>query len=160
MQEPSVIQETNMFLQGWEEVNLEQDSSSRPHLQKCDHIPCEIVFIWALKKIEQLLLSALRVRIVFPAALSKEDARGLVWLCFFFFPGWKGSFLHNFTQAKLHAEQFIYPVLSHTCLDMGCFLVFKHTISCQLLYLQRPMVLWQMFLINSKKKHQSLHEHY
>lgn len=51
----------------------------------------------------------------------------------------------------LHTEQFIYTALSHTCLDPGCFMVFKHTISCQLLHLHSSLLLQQMFLINSKR---------
>lgn len=47
----------------------------------------------------------------------------------------------------LHTEQFIYTTLSHTCLDTGCFMVFKHTISCQLLYLHSSCFCCKCFLL-------------
>lgn len=64
-------------------MSLSQDSSSRPYLHKYSHSSSKVLFIWPLKKLKQLLLSAVWTRTVFPAVQSKEDTSGLVWLYFF-----------------------------------------------------------------------------
>lgn len=119
------------------------------HICKSIIIPLARFVYWPLKKKSKTTFTF--------GSLNKDCFSScVVWGGYkrpgYFFPSpeWEQNFLHNFVRTELHIEQFIYTVLSHTCLDMGCFLVFKQTTSCQLLYLQGLMLLLQMFRINSE----------
>lgn len=110
-------------------MNLSQDSSSRPHLPKENHNPPthKLLFIWPLKglKVKRLLLSNSPNRNCLSSCTVWWGYQGPLWSYVYFFFRIEGTFLSECAWAKVSTVQFIYSVLSHTCLDMGCFLVLK-----------------------------------